>query len=69
MSSTSPRTIVRGNLITLAAVCFLTGMFLAVAIHRLALHDYAWFILYLLPLPPLIFAAILNARRILSVVR
>jgi hypothetical protein len=69
MSSASPKNIVRGNLITLAAMCFLTGMFLAVAVHRLALHDYTWFLLYLLPLPPLIFAAVLNARRILSVVR
>jgi len=43
-------------------------MFLSIALHRSALHDYTWFILYLVPIPVLIFAAVLNARRILRMV-
>jgi len=67
MSSASPRNIVRANLITLGCACFLIGMFFAIAVHRSALHDY-WFILSLVAIPVLIFAAVLNARRILRMV-
>jgi hypothetical protein len=68
MPSASPGNIVRANLITFGSMCFLIGMFLAIAFHRSVLHDYTWFILYLLPIPVLIFAAVLNARRILRMV-
>ena len=68
MPSASPTNIVRANLIALGSMCFLIGMFLAIPLHRSALHDYTWFILYLVPIPVLIFAAVLNARRILRMV-
>ena len=68
MPPASPRNIVRANLIALGSMCFLIGMFLAIAFYRSALHDYTWFILYLVPIPVLIFAVVLNARRILRMV-
>jgi peptidoglycan/LPS O-acetylase OafA/YrhL len=68
MSSASPRNVVRRNLITLAAMCCLIGMFLMVIVQKSAAQDYTLLILYLLPLPLLFFAAVLTARLILRVV-
>jgi CHASE2 domain-containing sensor protein len=57
---------VRGNLIAIACMCFLLGIFFLSWVLKVAAQDYIWSIPYLLAAPLLIFAAVFNARRILN---
>ena len=64
MSTRSIRDTVLGGIIAVATMSFLIGIFFILSVQKLAQHDYLS-ILFLVVLPLMIFAAVLNVRRIL----
>jgi hypothetical protein len=64
MSTPSPRDTVIAGLMVVASMSFLVGIFLMLGVQKLAQHDSMW-IVFLLLLPLLVFAAFLHVRRIL----
>jgi hypothetical protein len=67
MSTRSLRDTVLGGIIAVASMSFLIGIFSMLGVQKLAQHD-ALSILFLLSLPLMIFAAVLNVRRILRAI-
>jgi uncharacterized protein (DUF983 family) len=67
MSTPSARDTVLAGLIVVASMSFLVGIFAMLGVQKWAQNDPMW-ILLLLVLPLLIFAAFLHVRRILKVV-
>jgi hypothetical protein len=67
MSSASPRDTAVGGIIAVASMSFLAGIFLMTGVQKLVQHDPIYIGAFLL-IPCLVFAAVLNARRILSAV-
>jgi|HubBroStandDraft_3_1064219.scaffolds.fasta_scaffold1454916_2 hypothetical protein len=67
MSTPSSRDTVLGGIIAVASMSFLIGIFLMLGVQKLAQQD-SLSVLFLLLLPLLIFAAVLNVRRILRAV-
>jgi hypothetical protein len=67
MSTSSTRSTVLGGIIAVASMSFLIGMFFIIGVQKLAQHDFLS-ILFVLLLPFLIFAAVLNVRRILRAI-
>ena len=64
MSTRSISDTVLGGIIAVATMSFLIGIFFILSVQKLAQHDYLS-ILFLVVLPLMIFAAVLNVRRIL----
>ena len=64
MSARSIRDTVLGGIIAVATMSFLIGIFFILSVQKLGQHDYLS-ILFLVVLPLMIFAAVLNVRRIL----
>jgi len=67
MPSGSPRDAALGGIIALVSMSFLTGVFLMVGLQQWLRND-PLYIAAIVVIPLLIFAAVLNARRILKVV-
>jgi hypothetical protein len=67
MSTRSLRDTVLGGIIAVASISFLIGIFLMLGVQKLTQHD-ALSILFLLSLPLMIFAVVLNVRRILRAI-
>jgi hypothetical protein len=67
MSTPSARDTVLAGLLVVASMSFLVGIFAMLCVQKWAQNDPMW-ILVLLVLPLLIFAAFLHVRRILKVV-
>jgi hypothetical protein len=59
---------VLGGIIAVASMSFLIGMFFILGVQKLAQHDFLSILFLLLLLPLLIFAAVLNVRRILRAI-
>jgi len=67
MPSGSPRDAALGGIIALVSMSFLTGVFLMVGLQQWLRND-PLYIAAIVVIPLLIFAAVLNARRILKAV-
>ena len=67
MATASPRDVALGGIIALVSMSFLTGVFLMTGIQQWLRND-PLYIGAIIVIPLLIFAAVLNARRILKAV-